>query len=67
MTEKDLNKVLNDVANSIKHLVSDLERREQNGEVLKSTEVRAIAEQLHSHVMDLLGAVGQLPEDEASK
>lgn len=66
MTEKNLKKVSDDIAIAINQLVNDLESREKKGEILKATEVRAVANQLQTHVANLLSAVRRL-EEKASK
>jgi phage-related minor tail protein len=58
--EKDLNKVVDDIAISIEQLVNDLERREKRGEILGAKEVREVADQLQTHVANLLSAVARL-------
>lgn len=60
MPEKDLNKVVDDIATSIEQLVNDLERREKRGEILEAKEVRAVADRLQTHVTNLLSAVARL-------
>jgi hypothetical protein len=67
VTEKDPNKVVDDIAASIKQLLDELENREKNGETLKSAEVRAVANQLQTHVAHLLSAVSQLRREKAGK
>lgn len=67
MAEKDLNKVVDDIAASIRQLVSDLETREKSGDILKPKDVRAIASQLHAHVTNLLSAVGRQRQERAGK
>jgi hypothetical protein len=66
VTEKNLKKVSDDIAIAINQLVNDLESREKKGEILKATEVRAVANQLQTHVANLLSAVRRL-EEKASK
>ena len=60
MPEKKLNKVVDDIAMSIRNLVDDLESRRKKGEMIKATEVRAIANQLRIHVENLLSAERRL-------
>jgi hypothetical protein len=67
VTEKNLNKVADDIAMVINQLVNDLESREKKGEILKATEVLAVASQLQTHVANLLSAVRRLREEKASK
>jgi hypothetical protein len=67
VTEKNLNKVADDIAILIDQLVNDLESREKKGEILKATEIRAVANQLQTHVANLLAAVRRLREEKASK
>jgi hypothetical protein len=67
VTEKNLKKVSDDIAIAINQLVNDLESREKKGEILKATEVRAVANQLQTHVANLLSAVRRLREEKESK
>jgi hypothetical protein len=67
VTEKNLKKVSDDIAIAINQLVNDLESREKRGEILKATEVRAVANQLQTHVANLLSAVRRLREEKESK
>jgi hypothetical protein len=67
VTEKNLNKVADEIAIAINQLVNDLESREKKGEILKTTEVRAVANQLQTHVANLLSALRRLREEKASK
>ena len=60
MPERELNKVVDDIAMSIRTLVDDLESRRKQGEMIKATEVRAIASQLRIHVENLLSAERRL-------
>jgi hypothetical protein len=62
VTERDVNKIVDDVATSIKRLANELEIREKDGEILKAAEIRAVADQLRSHVKKLLSAVSRLRE-----
>jgi hypothetical protein len=54
--QKDLDKVLDETATSIRKLVRDLENRERMGVVVTAAEIRKIASQLQAHVEDLLAA-----------
>jgi hypothetical protein len=54
--QKDLDKVLDETATSIRKLVWDLENRERMGDVVTAAEIRKIANQLQAHVADLLAA-----------
>jgi hypothetical protein len=60
VTEKDLsNTALDDIAMSIKHLVDDWDRRKKTGEIIAPAEVRAIARQLQTHVVELLSEINK--------
>jgi hypothetical protein len=58
--QRDLDKVLDETATSIKKLVRDLENRERMGDVVTAAEIRKIASQLQAHVGDLLAASSSL-------
>jgi hypothetical protein len=58
--QNDLQKIVDDIAIAINHLVNDLESRESRGEILKPTEVRAVARRLQTHLANLMSAVGRM-------
>jgi hypothetical protein len=60
VTQKDLQKIVDDIAIAINHLVSDLESRESRGEILGPAEVRAVARRLQAHVASLMSAIGRM-------
>ena len=58
--QRNLDKVLDETATSIKKLVRDLENRERMGDVVTAAEIRKIASQLQAHVENLLAASSSL-------
>jgi hypothetical protein len=67
VAEENLNKVADGIAIAIRQLVDDLESREKNGEILKAAEVHAVANQLQTHLANLLTAVRRLREEKPGK
>ena len=57
---RDLGKVLDETATSIKNLIQELENRERQGTVVTAAEIRKIASQLQAHVEGLLEASNSL-------
>jgi hypothetical protein len=62
---KDLRKVLDETATSIRKLVLDLENREREGRHVTATEIQTIASQLQVHVEDLLAASRSLRDEKS--